>query len=246
MPNSFRSWQTPAWSPDGSRIAASFITGDDPDNVDTELHTASSADGSARQQHRGRPEPVMAARWLFDRVLQHSFNGDPGELRLVHPDGTGGGLDCRTLRFGGPTTRRTAPRSCTPPTPRAARFGRSTSTEASGTSPLRLTNNTAHDGDPVWSPDGKKIAFRSDRHESAIYTMNADGTNPTRITNDPDYQAEPSWQADPRLCAPKERLAGPRLARHRPMPSARHLTASHGSPLASGSCSPPAGQSGLS
>jgi Tol biopolymer transport system component len=44
---------------------------------------------------------------------------------------------------------------------------------------------------PTWSPDGKKIAFTSDREdgddhqETDIYVMHADGSNPTNLTNRP-------------------------------------------------------------
>ena len=50
----------------------------------------------------------------------------------------------------------------------------------------RLTDNTAYDSTPDWSPDGKEIAFSSTRDgKSAIYKMNADGSGQTKI----DYQA---------------------------------------------------------
>jgi Tol biopolymer transport system component len=41
-----------------------------------------------------------------------------------------------------------------------------------GTSPLRLTENPARDRSPVWSPDGRQIAFVRDLEEgSAVYTV---------------------------------------------------------------------------
>jgi len=50
---------------------------------------------------------------------------------------------------------------------------------------LRLTDNECIDYSPVFSPDGSKIAFESDRDYSAgeeIYIMDADGKNQVRLT----------------------------------------------------------------
>ncbi len=50
---------------------------------------------------------------------------------------------------------------------------------------LRLTNNEYTDSYPVFSPDGSKIAFESDRDYFAgeeIYLMDADGKNQVRLT----------------------------------------------------------------
>ncbi|MBT7289922.1 MAG: hypothetical protein HN837_05465, partial [Chloroflexi bacterium] len=56
--------------------------------------------------------------------------------------------------------------------------------------------------DPVWSPDGTKIAFESSVTEGDqqpnedIYVINADGTNPVRITNNPAFDGYPTWSPD--------------------------------------------------
>ncbi|MDP7675361.1 MAG: hypothetical protein QGI31_11220, partial [Dehalococcoidia bacterium] len=48
----------------------------------------------------------------------------------------------------------------------------------------RLTDNSAQDFWPSWSPDGSKIAFDSNPGGNAgIYVMDADGSNQVNLTN---------------------------------------------------------------
>jgi len=50
----------------------------------------------------------------------------------------------------------------------------------------RLTNDRADDHAPAWSPDGRRIAFTSDRDGSDhIYLMNTDGSGVTRVARTP-------------------------------------------------------------
>ena len=54
---------------------------------------------------------------------------------------------------------------------------------ANGGRAMQITTNPAHDTRPVWSPDGKQLAFASDRLGSMdIYIVNKDGGVPTRLT----------------------------------------------------------------
>ena len=47
----------------------------------------------------------------------------------------------------------------------------------------QITSNPAYDYSPVWAPDGKNIAFASDRYGNFdIFTVSADGGVPTRLT----------------------------------------------------------------
>jgi TolB protein len=62
-----------------------------------------------------------------------------------------------------------------------------------GSSVVRLTNDTAIDRGPAWSPDGTKIAFNRGTH---IYVMNADGSGVVRLTNDTATDQGPAWSPD--------------------------------------------------
>jgi TolB protein len=61
----------------------------------------------------------------------------------------------------------------------------------------RITNNLVDDGDSVLSPDGKRIAFFSERDgDREIYVMNIDGSDIKRLTYSFDWDGLPSWSPD--------------------------------------------------
>jgi dipeptidyl aminopeptidase/acylaminoacyl peptidase len=70
---------------------------------------------------------------------------------------------------------------------------------------LRLTGGSVADAQPAWSPDGKRIAFVSERHRDAdlkwqqdIYLIAADGGRPLRVTAGRGEQVfgDPTWSPD--------------------------------------------------
>jgi TolB protein len=73
-----------------------------------------------------------------------------------------------------------------------------------GSEPRLLHEGEAAPATPVWSPDGRQIAFAdtprgaTDSNESEIYLMNADGGNVRRLTRTPGDDSHPHWSADGR------------------------------------------------
>ncbi len=61
----------------------------------------------------------------------------------------------------------------------------------------QLTNDPAHDMCPKFSPDGKQIAFASDRSGNwDIYVMPVEGGRPVQVTFDAADEISPSWSTN--------------------------------------------------
>ncbi|MBI1369234.1 MAG: hypothetical protein GC162_11350 [Planctomycetes bacterium] len=66
-----------------------------------------------------------------------------------------------------------------------------------GNTTTQLTNDPGNDVMPAFSPDGKQIAFASDRAGNwDIYVQGVDGGAPVQLTNDPSQELHPSWSPD--------------------------------------------------
>ena len=65
---------------------------------------------------------------------------------------------------------------------------------------VTLLTNTLRPSDPVWSPDGKQIAFtrrlRNKFGEIALFLMNADGTNIRQLTEPTSRDTDPCFSPD--------------------------------------------------
>jgi Tol biopolymer transport system component len=69
-----------------------------------------------------------------------------------------------------------------------------------GSGLTNLTKDPAHDVDPYWSPDGKRVAFLSDRAGyMQVFTMNADGSDVFQVTRreaDHEFASADPWSPD--------------------------------------------------
>ena len=72
--------------------------------------------------------------------------------------------------------------------------------DADGDNQRNLSNNDFDDQYPSWSPDGKRIAFSSERSDKdwhrQIYVMDADGGNQRNLSNNDFDEWGPSWSPD--------------------------------------------------
>ncbi len=82
----------------------------------------------------------------------------------------------------------------------AARNSEIAVANADGSDERILTNHSAFDGWPTWSPDGRQIAFASNRlgpaNHGQIFLMHPDGSGLRQVSNLPGSYVQPFWSAD--------------------------------------------------
>src|SRR4051794_21800944 len=186
----------PAWSPDGARVVFSSrrrcIQQRDPQcQSKTEIWSVRAADGQDLRQLTAGPDDGQPTWGTNGRIAFVRA----GDLWTMNPDGSG-----QTQLTSGPgndvepnwspdgqkivfSSNRDEPGAdCIGP----FRCHYEIYTiNANGTGLTRLTTRPNHqDIAPVYSPDGRKIAWTADGPvASDIWTMNADGTEQTDVTN---------------------------------------------------------------
>jgi Tol biopolymer transport system component len=83
---------------------------------------------------------------------------------------------------------------------------------SAGGAATRLTRHRGADSNPTLSPDGRRIAFESNRHgnwrsykDSDVYVMRADGTGVRELTFSNAFDGDPAWSRTNRIAFESER-----------------------------------------
>jgi Tol biopolymer transport system component len=170
----------PAWSPDGTRLVFSGMTGfrdlgNRRSNIDIYVV---NADGTGlRRLTRARAGDTMPAWGLGGRIAFARNRDGREDVYTIRPDGT----SLRRVTRGGGSEP-----SWSPEGSRLAfeRRGRVYVAGADGRGLRRVTRRVG--GQPVWSPDGRRIAFVSNftnPEVSRIYTIGVDGRGLRMVTS---------------------------------------------------------------
>lgn len=184
--------ESPAWSPDGSRIAWCKFVGQ---NLETFVM---NADGSDQTNLSNNPADDCGpgSSWSPDgtKIAFTSFREGNGEIYVMNADGSG-----QTRLTDNPASDEGA--AWSPDAKKIAftsdRDGQSDIylMNADGSGATRLTNLGIAPGTiSHWSPDGTKIAFGSS--DGNIFVINADGTTQTNLTKGGGSVGGPIWSPD--------------------------------------------------
>jgi len=210
--------ETPAFSPDGQRIAFDVYVGENNNDVFT-----INVDGSGLKQLTDNPGYDGHPHWSADglRIIFNSDRTSPDldadwsdrwhEIFSMKADGTDVQQHTRckaVCTFGSlsPDGKKVLYRKVI----KAPGFDWDLGSieknseifiaDIDGGNEINITNNAAFDGWPAFSPDGQRIAFASNRSGPArtgqIWLMNTDGSGLQQLSQGPWSHAQPAWAFD--------------------------------------------------